>query len=313
MPASSEAAGALGGGGDVEQDYEIRNDEGFVYKVPRGLYHEAAPSTTQSAAGTDPKAAGLRRRCRALLRLRAKRLRDLSRWEALASELFAPLSAPQPPAPPSQAPPASSHSVAASSSSSPTSVLDELLAQVDIQAELMKKVHQWCDEANAICDAGESAIVASMVALPLWGGNPADLVTALCSPDEKAHGNLDGQSGRQVASGLSSAAAEMIKNSAKKQTMGHDLPHNLTESRMMKRVTNLSGPNIVASQASNERKRKKASGRASTASRTPGSTTRRKAASTPTRDPAAFSSPGPLTRRRAAALNVSPLGEAHNS
>uniref|UniRef100_A0A804U8J6 Uncharacterized protein n=1 Tax=Zea mays TaxID=4577 RepID=A0A804U8J6_MAIZE len=258
MPASSEAAGALGGGGDVEQDYEIRNDEGFVYKVPRGLYHEAAPSTTQSAAGTDPKAAGLRRRCRALLRLRAKRLRDLSRWEALASELFAPLSAPQPPAPPSQAPPASSHSVAASSSSSPTSVLDELLAQVgaaqplllsptsdkisnfplprvsvqvDIQAELMKKVHQWCDEANAICDAGESAIVASMVALPLWGGNPADLVTALCSPDEKAHGNLDGQSGRQVASGLSSAAAEMIKNSAKKQTMGHDLPHNLTESR----------------------------------------------------------------------------------
>jgi hypothetical protein len=136
MPASSEAVGAPGGGGDVEQEYEIRNDEGFVYKVPRGLYHEAAPSTTQSAAGTDPKAAGLRRRCRALLRLRAKRLRDLSRWEALASELFAPLPAPQPPAPPSQAPPASSHSVAASSSSL-TSVLDELLAQVGAAQPLL--------------------------------------------------------------------------------------------------------------------------------------------------------------------------------
>jgi hypothetical protein len=66
--------------------------------------------------------------------------------------------------------------------------LPRVSVQVDIQAELMKKVHQWCDEANAICDAGEAAIVASMVALPLWCGNPADLVTALCSPDENSHG-----------------------------------------------------------------------------------------------------------------------------
>ncbi|NP_001143356.1 uncharacterized protein LOC100275979 [Zea mays] len=285
MPAGSEAVGEPGGCGHVEEEYEIRNDEGFVYKVHRGLYPDAAPSTTQTAAGPDPKAAGLRRRRRALLRLRAKRLRDLSRWEALASELLAPLPAPPPPAPTSQSPPV------AASSSSLVSVLDELLAQADIQVELMKKVCQWCDEANSICDAGEAAIVDSIVALPMWGANSSELVAALCSPDKNTPGKLDEPNGCQEASGVSSAAAEMIKNSVEKQTMGHDLPPILTESRTRKRVANLSGT-----------KRKKASG-------TPRSITRRKAASSPARVPDIFGSPGPLTRRRAAAQNV-PTGNS---
>jgi hypothetical protein len=134
MPAASEAVGApsggVGGGGDVEQEYEIRNDEGFVYKVARGVHLDSAPSSsTQLAAGRDPKAVGLRRRRRALLRLRDKRLRDLARWEALASELIAPLPAPQPPAPslPSSSQPDAAAAAAAASSSS---ILDDLLAQV---------------------------------------------------------------------------------------------------------------------------------------------------------------------------------------
>ena len=58
MPAASEAVGApsggVGGGGDVEQEYEIRNDEGFVYKVARGVHLDSAPSSsTQLAAGRD--------------------------------------------------------------------------------------------------------------------------------------------------------------------------------------------------------------------------------------------------------------------
>lgn len=92
MPAATEAVGAPDSGGDVEQEYEIRNDEGFVYRAPGGLYLDAAPSTTQSAAGPDPKAAGLRR---ALLGLR-----DLSRWEALRLQIRRPT--PQKSASPSQ-------------------------------------------------------------------------------------------------------------------------------------------------------------------------------------------------------------------
>jgi len=128
------AAGAGGcGGEEQEQEFDICNDEGFVYKVPSGLYPDAAPSSTQAAAGPDPEIAGLRRRRRALLRLRAKRLRDLSRWEALASEHLAPLPAPQPPA--SQAPPASPNPVAATATAAAASgsVLDDLIAQVNLR------------------------------------------------------------------------------------------------------------------------------------------------------------------------------------
>ncbi|XP_066317514.1 uncharacterized protein [Miscanthus floridulus] len=311
MPAASEAVGAPGGGvgEDVEQEYEIRNDEGFVYKVARGLYPDAAPSSSQPAAGPDPEAAGLRRRRRALLRLRDKRLRDLSRWEALASELLGPLPAPQPPAsPPASSHPEaaaaasfSSHPVAAAASSSSSSILDDLLAQVETQTEFLKKARQWCDEANALCDAREAAIFDSIVP-PLWGGNAAELMAGLCSPEENtASGNLDEQNGRQKA--------KMVKNSIKKHKMGHDLlPPILTDSRNRKRVTNLSGSNNVASQASVEPKRKKASGSSSTARGTPGSVTRSKAKSTPARDPDIVCSPGPLTRRRAAAKNESPGG-----
>lgn len=45
---------------------------------------------------------------------------------------------------------------------------------------------------------------------------------------------MDEPNGCQEASGVSSAAAEMIKNSVEKQTMGHDLPPILTESRSSK-------------------------------------------------------------------------------
>ncbi|XP_066327836.1 uncharacterized protein [Miscanthus floridulus] len=319
MPAASEAVGAPGGGdgGDVEQEYEIRNDEGFVYKVARGLYPDAAPSSSQPAAGPDPEAAGLRRRRRALLRLRDKRFRDLSRWEALASELLAPLPAPQPPAsPPASSHPeaaaaasSSSHPVAAAAASSSASVLDDLLAQVEMQTDFLKKARQWCDEANALCDAREAAIFDSIVP-PLWGGNPKELMVGLCSPEENtASGNLDEQNGPQEASGVSSAAAKMRKNSIKKQKVGHDLlPPILSESRKRKRVTNLLGSNNVASQSSVEPKRKKASGSTSTARGTPGSASRRKAESTPARAPDIVCSPGPLTRRRAAAKNESPGG-----
>ncbi|WVZ74757.1 hypothetical protein U9M48_022900 [Paspalum notatum var. saurae] len=332
MPAPSQAgvapAGGCGGEGE-EQEFEIRSDEGFVYKVPSGIYPDAAPST-QASAGPDPKAAGLRRRRRALLRLRAKRLRQLSRWEALASELLAPLPAPRPPA--SQSPPSSPHPVAADAPAS-TSVLDELIAQAEVQAELLKKLSQWCDESNMLCDAQEAAIVDSIVALPLWG-NPSDLVASLCSSDEDpAPGggfqSLDSQQGSR-ATGVAATGIEMIKGTGEKRIqgpyqckrcskfshseeiccethggLGNELPEPiLTENGKRKEPVSSRVSNSAAEQAPNRSKSHKASGSKSTASGTPGSMTR-KAASTP-RAPDTLRSPGPTTRRAAAQKNVSP-------
>lgn len=52
-----------------------------------------------------------------------------------------------------------------------------------MQAELIKKAWQWCDEANAICHAHEAAIFDYIVELPVWS-QPAELLASLCSPDE---------------------------------------------------------------------------------------------------------------------------------
>ncbi|KAJ1279795.1 hypothetical protein BS78_04G182800 [Paspalum vaginatum] len=322
-------AGGRGGEGE-EQEFEIRNDEGFVYKVPSGLYPDAA-SSTQASAGPDPKAAGLRRRRRALLRLRAKRLRQLSRWEALASELLAPPPAPRQPA--SQSPPSSPHPVAAVAPAS-ASVLDELIAQAEVQAELLKKLSQWCDESNMLCDAHEAAIVDSIVALPLWG-NPSELVASLCSSDEdtapgEGFQSLDSQQCTR-STGVAATAIERIKSSGDKRIqgpyqckrcfkfdhaeemccetrggLGNELPEPiLTENRKRKEAVSTSGSNCAAEQAADRSKSHKASGSKYTPSGTPGPMTRRKAAST-LRAPDALRSPGPTTRRRAAAQNVSP-------
>jgi len=55
--------------------------------------------------------------------------------------------------------------------------------QVETQTDFLKKARQWCDEANALCDAREAAIFDSIVP-PLWGGNPKELMVGLCSPEE---------------------------------------------------------------------------------------------------------------------------------
>ncbi|CAL4957767.1 unnamed protein product [Urochloa decumbens] len=274
---------ALAGSEEPEQEFDICNDEGFVYKVPSGLYPDAAPSSTQAAAGPDPEIVGLRRRRRALLRLRAKRLRQLSRWEALASELLGPLPDPRLPAP--QSPPASPHPVAgdATATAASDSVLDDLIAQADVQAELLKKASQLCDEINALCDAREAAIVDDIAALPVWG-DPRELLASFHSPDKQPDpGGLDGgfksldnQQGKR-AIGVASAAVKRLKASGDKRIQGpseckrcfqfdrtrktccqaHDElpPPVLIENRKSKGAVSPSSSNGVAAQASNKSKR----------------------------------------------------------
>ncbi|CAL4951074.1 unnamed protein product [Urochloa decumbens] len=351
---------APAGGGEEpepEQEFDICNDEGFVYKVPSGLYPDAAPSSAQAAAGPDPEIVGLRRRRRALLRLRAKRLRQLSRWEALASELLAPLPDPRLPAP--QSPPASPHPVAgdATATAASASVLDDLIAQADVQAELLKKASQLCDEINTLCDARDAAIVDDIAALPVWG-DPRELLASFHSPHKQpdpgtsgwdgGFKSLDSQQGKR-AIGVASAAVKRLKASGDKRIQGpseckrcfqfdrtrntccqtHDEQGNelpppiLTENRKSKGAVSPSSSNSVAAQASDKSKRQNASGckstppgsttrrkvastpRAPDTSRSPGPTTRSKVASTP-RAPDASRSPGPTTRRRAAAQTVPP-------
>ncbi|KAL5211347.1 hypothetical protein ABZP36_022194 [Zizania latifolia] len=196
-------------------EWEIYNEGGFVYKRRRGLHHPdredaAAPST----AAPSPESVLLERRRQALLRLRAKYLLELSRWDSLSKDLLAPL--PAPPAAPPRAP--SDPVVASSPDSSDLDVVDNLLAQVtphslgcssfpsfphlpdllllrpvvgcqlplqaEVMEELLNKLSQACDEINEFCDAHEAALVDAVAVLPVWG-DPRELMNSLCSPPEQ--------------------------------------------------------------------------------------------------------------------------------
>ncbi|KAG8071287.1 hypothetical protein GUJ93_ZPchr0006g41573 [Zizania palustris] len=175
------AAIASNGGCGSGGEWEIYNEDGFVYKRRRGPHHPdcedaAAPST----AAPSPDSVLLRRRRQALLQLRAKYLLELSRWDSLSKDLLAPL-----PALPAALPRAPSDPIAASAPDfSDLDVVDDLLAQAEVMDELLNKLSQACDEINELCDAHEATLVDAVAVLPVWG-DPRELMNSLCSTHEQ--------------------------------------------------------------------------------------------------------------------------------
>ncbi|KAI4980266.1 uncharacterized protein LOC123401822 [Hordeum vulgare subsp. vulgare] len=169
-------------------EFEIQEDEGFVFKLPGVLYPDGAEDTDTAAPSTtaaDLESARLQRRRRALLHLRAKYKLEFSRWESLSSDILAP-----PPAP------TAATSVASSASPLPLTpltatislghtILDDYLAEVEVHEEMLKRASQMCDEIVEFCNEHEAALVDAAAALPVWG-DPRELVKSLCSPDEQA-------------------------------------------------------------------------------------------------------------------------------
>uniref|UniRef100_A0A0D9VHT2 Uncharacterized protein n=1 Tax=Leersia perrieri TaxID=77586 RepID=A0A0D9VHT2_9ORYZ len=168
-----------------EDEYEICNDDGFVYKRRRGVAppdreddSAAAPSSTPAP----PSEAVLRRRRRqALLRLRAKYLDELAQWEALSADIHAPL--PDPPAPATRPTPDPSADAAAASSSD-SAVIDELLVQAELMEDTFKRLLLACKEINEFCAEHEAALVDAVAELPVWG-DPRELMNSLCSSGER--------------------------------------------------------------------------------------------------------------------------------
>ncbi|XP_062179247.1 uncharacterized protein LOC133883874 [Phragmites australis] len=167
------AAAPSGGSGEEEevgvdwQHVEICQYKSLVFECPRGLYRSPVPV---------PEADSRRRRV--LLRLREKYLRELARWEALASQHIVPRPAPLPPPPQDSS--AAPHPAAAATTSA--FALDDLLTQVELQEQLLKKVTELCDELDALCNAGESDMVDAITVLPVWG-DPRGLMKSLCSDE----------------------------------------------------------------------------------------------------------------------------------
>nr|CAD1820075.1 unnamed protein product [Ananas comosus var. bracteatus] len=176
------------GDGD-DGEWEICNDDGFVYKRRRRRRLLLRPS---AAADDDPRPlpprppgdaeAELRRRRKArrrlcLLGLRDKYRNELDQWESLASALLRLSSSAAPPSP-SPLPPPPPPPEAAEEAGARRLLVDDLLSQVEAQEAILRKLSEVCDYAESLCKKREESLAESLIELPIWG-SPHSLMASL--------------------------------------------------------------------------------------------------------------------------------------
>ncbi|KAI3463048.1 hypothetical protein Pfo_019711 [Paulownia fortunei] len=170
-------------------EWELINDDGFVHK--RKKRPRLDPIATSSAAPPPPDPAVERkhrreRKKRALLKLRDKYLKEISRWELLSNtlkemeqnaqtqslerqELYSTTSFGG----------ASSLEEFSASDSTRQRVVDDLLSQVEAQEAIIRDVSNLCDIAEALCSAQEERLKQQLTDLPIWEPSPHELMAAL--------------------------------------------------------------------------------------------------------------------------------------
>uniref|UniRef100_A0A9I9E043 BZIP domain-containing protein n=1 Tax=Cucumis melo TaxID=3656 RepID=A0A9I9E043_CUCME len=176
-----------------EDDWELCNDDGFVYKRKRRRLHpaEAVAARSSAAQAVDLEADENRRRERrrkTLLKVRAKYQREIEQWEVLSGNLremeerarklqeqyrqhgeqgAASLLE------------ASSLTAIREKELSYASMVDDLLSQVEAQDALISNISKFCDIAEALCQTEEDQLKQRLIDLPIWG-SPRELMASLC-------------------------------------------------------------------------------------------------------------------------------------
>ncbi|KAI3793921.1 hypothetical protein L1987_36544 [Smallanthus sonchifolius] len=163
-----------------EQDWELVNDDGFIYrrlKRPR-------PDSTATAAVPPPDLvaeakARRERKKKVLLKLKTKYEQEIHHWEHLSNTLQALQDRTQN-QPPLTPPPVSLSVVPENSADSTYQELaDTLLAQVEAQEATISEISRLCDVAEALCDAEEQRLRQPFIDLPIWEPSPRKLITSL--------------------------------------------------------------------------------------------------------------------------------------
>ncbi|KAL6960328.1 hypothetical protein U1Q18_038291 [Sarracenia purpurea var. burkii] len=177
-----------------EDDWEVINDDGFVYK--RKKRPRLDPATTTSAADPPPPdlaAEGRNRRerkRRALTKLREKYQREIDQWEHLSNMLRAlkeKAENQQQLQWHEQTLMASScdlaidlpHPREKSSDTADRRLLDDLMLRAITEEAIIQEVSNLCDVAEAICKLQEERMKQSLIDLPVWA-SPRELISSLC-------------------------------------------------------------------------------------------------------------------------------------
>ncbi|XP_072978940.1 uncharacterized protein [Typha angustifolia] len=166
-----------------DDDWEICNDEGFIYKRRRRRDPAAEvrpPSPAPGDAEADIRRRQRSRRRRCLLSLRDKYMRELEQWESLSSALLRLTTTTTTSAPADDSSfyplPKTLMAVAEVRSTQPS--IDELLSQVEAQEMVLKKLSEICDYVESVCKEQEESLMESLVELPIWG-SPRSLMASL--------------------------------------------------------------------------------------------------------------------------------------
>ncbi|KAG6588936.1 hypothetical protein SDJN02_16440, partial [Cucurbita argyrosperma subsp. argyrosperma] len=186
-------AAAISMSTEEEGDWELCNDDGFVYKRKRRRLDpaEAVAARSSVAQAADLEAEENRRRERrrmTLLKVRAKYQREIEQWEVLSNNLRAMeertrklreqyrregeegtalfLEA-------------SSLNSVQEKELSCASMVEDLLSQVEGQEGIIRNVSKLCDMAEALCKTEADQLKQCLIDLPIWA-SPRELMASLC-------------------------------------------------------------------------------------------------------------------------------------
>ncbi|KAK7316483.1 hypothetical protein VNO77_35543 [Canavalia gladiata] len=161
-----------------DEEWELCNDDGFVYKRKRRRLDAPPPPPSEA----DEEAVEKRRRERkkqTLLKLKAKYESEILQWESLSNTLHSMQQHttlhPQPQHNQNPSLPTTS----SSTDSAGGSLVDDLLLQVETQEAIIRDVSNLCDIAEAMCVKREEQFKQTLFDLPIWA-SPLELMQVLC-------------------------------------------------------------------------------------------------------------------------------------
>ncbi|CAK9180424.1 unnamed protein product [Ilex paraguariensis] len=171
-----------------DDEWELINDDGFVYKRKKRRFDPTAASASASTA-PDPAAEEKNRRERkkmALIRIKMRYQKEIDQWEHLSNTLktMQELTRNQQQRQEIETsidPSMSSPLLPAQSSDSTNRrIVDDLLIQVEAQEAIIRDASNLCDVAEAMCDSQLERTKRSFIDLPIWAASPRELLASLC-------------------------------------------------------------------------------------------------------------------------------------
>ncbi|XP_014508431.1 uncharacterized protein LOC106767979 [Vigna radiata var. radiata] len=169
-----------------DHQWELCNDDGFIFKRKRRRIDAPPPPEADESAAENLRR---ERKKQTLLKLKSKYEKEIFQWEALSNTLLAlqqrtALHSPQQQQQQQRLNQAQSlPSPSSSTDSAGSSLLRDLLLQVEAQEAIIRDVSNLCDIAEAVCVKREEQFKQTLFDLPIWV-SPNDLMEVLCGDDD---------------------------------------------------------------------------------------------------------------------------------